>query len=172
MGWQGTDSTLRTSWSVEDIERVNPQFTHRITDENDAVLPDLLLPGMLAMQGQMPSPAQAPMVQGTPQFGGVPSVQGTPATPGNVPQSIPGPAHGAASSAPSYAPQEAQPNPIHYQQVQHPGYQPPPHHYQPVHQPQTIPHLPMSWSINIITIIQVLCMNTNHVHPGFITPLL
>ena len=120
MGWQGTDTTLRTSWSVEDIERVNPQFTHRITDENDAVLPDLLLPGMLAMQNQMPSPAQAPMVQGTPQFGGVPTVQGTPSAPGNVPQSIPGHAHGAASPAPSYAPQEAQSNPIHHQKVQQP----------------------------------------------------
>jgi len=139
MGWQDTDSTLRTSRSVEDMEHVNPQFIHRNTDENDAVLPDLLLPGMLAMQGQMPSPAQAPMVQGTPQFGGVPSVQGTPAAPGNVPQSIPGPAHGAASSAPYNAPQEAQPNPIHQQQVQHPGYQPHPHHYPPVHQPQPTP---------------------------------
>ena len=136
MGWQDSDSTLRTRWSAADIESVNPQFTGRKTDENEAVLPDFLLPGMLAMQGQMPSPAQAPMVQGTPQFGGVPSVQGTPAAPGNVPQSIPGPAHGAASSAPSYAPQEAQSIPIHHQQVQHPGYQPPPHHYQPVHHPQ------------------------------------
>ncbi|HWZ18679.1 MAG TPA: hypothetical protein VNW73_07775, partial [Ktedonobacteraceae bacterium] len=138
MVWQDTDSTQRTSWSVEGIDRLNPQFTHRITDENDVVLPDVLLPGMLAMQNQMPSPAQAPMVQGTPQFGGVPSIQGTPAAPGNAPQSIPGPAvHGAASPAPSYAPQEAQPNPIHYQQAQQPAYQPPPHHYQPVHQPQT-----------------------------------
>jgi len=139
MEWQDTDSTLRTSWPAEDIERVNPQFTHRITDENDAILPDLLLPGMLAMQNQMPSPAQAPMVQGTPQFGGVPTVQGTPSAPGNVPRSIPGPAHGAASSGPSYAPQEAQSNPIHHQQVQHPGYQSPPHHYRPVHQPQPTP---------------------------------
>src|SRR6266849_9652982 len=95
MGWQDTDSTLRTRWSVEDMERANQQFTDRKTDENEAILPDLLLPGMLAIQGQMPSPAQAPMVQGSPQFGGVPSVQGTPAAPGNVPQSIPGPAHGA-----------------------------------------------------------------------------
>src|SRR5437016_100696 len=58
MGWQETDSTLRTRWSVEDTERVNPQFKDRKTDENEAVLPDLLLPGMLAMQYQMPSPAQ------------------------------------------------------------------------------------------------------------------
>src|SRR6266702_888908 len=139
MGWQDSDSTLRTRWSAADIESVNPQFTGRKTDENEAVLPDFLLPGMLAMQGQMPSPAQAPMVQGTPQFGGVPSVQGTPAAPGNVPQSIPGPAHGAASSAPSNAPQEAQSIPIHHQPVQHPWHQPPPHHYQPVHHPQPTP---------------------------------
>ena len=136
MGWQDSDSTLRTRWSVADIESVNPQFTGRKSDDNEAVLPDFLLPAMLAMQGQMPSPAQTPMVQGTPQIGGVPSVQGTPAAPGNVPQSIPGPAHGAASSAPSNAPQEAQSIPIHHQQVQHPAYQPPPHHYQPVHHPQ------------------------------------
>ena len=63
MGWQDSDSTLRTRWSAADIESVNPQFTGRKTDENEAVLPDFLLPGMLAMQGQMPSPAQAPMVQ-------------------------------------------------------------------------------------------------------------
>ena len=68
MEWQGPDSTLQTRWSVEDTERVNPQFTDRKTDENEAVLPDLLLPGMLAIQSQMPSPAQAPMVQGTPQL--------------------------------------------------------------------------------------------------------
>src|SRR6266571_8510041 len=136
MGWQDSDSTLRTRWSVADIESVNPQFTGRKTDENEAVLPDLLLPGMLAMQGQMPSPAQAPMVQGTPQFGAVPSVQGTPATPGNVPQSIPGPPQGAASSAPAYAPQEPQSIPVHQQPVQHPWHQPSPQYSQPVHHPQ------------------------------------
>jgi hypothetical protein len=139
MEWQGPDSTLQTIWPVEDIERVNPQFTDRKTDENEAVLPDLLMPGMLAIQRQMPSPAQAPMVQGTPQVGGVPSVQGTPAVPGNVPQSIPGPHQGAASSAPSNAPQEAQFIPAHHQPVQHPRYQPSPHHYQPVHHPQPAP---------------------------------
>ncbi len=136
IGWQDSDSTLRTNWSAADIESVNPPFTDRKTDENEAVLPDLLVPGMLAMRGQMPSPAQAPMVQGIPQVGGVPSVQGTPATPGNVPQSIPGPAHGAASSAPAYAPQEPQSIPVHQQPVQHPWHQPPPQYSQPVHQPQ------------------------------------
>jgi hypothetical protein len=139
MEWQGLDSTLQTRWSVENIERVNPQFTDHETDENEAVLPDLLLPGMLAIQGKMPSPAQTPMVQGTPQVGGVPSVQGTPAVPGNVAQSIPGPVHGAASSAPSYAPQEAQFIPAHLQPVQQPEYQPSPYHYQPVHHPQPAP---------------------------------
>src|SRR6266581_1008565 len=136
IGWQDTDSTLRTRWSAADIESVIPPFTDRKTDENEAVLPDLLVPGMLAMQGQMPSPAQTPMVQGIPHVGGVPSVQGTPATPGNVPQSIPGPAHGAASPAPSYAPQEPQSIPVHQQPVQHPWQQPPPQYSQPVHQPQ------------------------------------
>ena len=132
VGWQDTDSSFQTRWDVEGMEQIDPQITHRITDENDAVLPDLLLPGMLAMQNQMPSPGQAPMVQGTPQFGGVPSVQGTPAVPGNVPQSLPGSIHGAASSAPSYAPQEAQSIPVHHQQLQNPAYQPPAHFYQPV----------------------------------------
>ena len=135
MGWQDLDFTLQTRWSAADRERVNPQFTDK-TDENDALLPDVLLPGMLAMQGQMPSPAQAPMVQGTPQIGAVPSVQGAPVAPGNVPQSIPGPVHGAASPAPSYAPQEPQSIPVHQQPVQHPAYQPPQHFYQPVHHPQ------------------------------------
>src|SRR6266581_4269676 len=144
IGWQDTDSTLRTNWSAAGIESVSPPFTDRKTDENEAVLPDLLVPGMLAMQGQMPSPAQTPMVQGIPQVGGVPSVQGTPATPGNVPQSIPGPAHGAASPAPSYAPQEPQSIPVHQQPVQHPWHQPSPQYSQPVHQPQpgSPPHEP------------------------------
>ena len=132
-GWQDADSSFQTRWDVEGMDQVGSQFIHRITDENDAVLPDLLLPGMLAMQNQMPSPAQAPMVHGTPQFGAVSSVQGSPVTPGNVPQSIPGPAHGAASSAPYNAPQEAQSIPIYHQQLQNPAYQPPAHFYQPVH---------------------------------------
>ena len=138
LGWQDTNSTFQSSRSDEDIWPINPQFAHRITDENDALLPDLLLPGMLAMQGQLQSPPQAPMVQGTPQFGAVPYVQGTPATPGNVPQSIPGPAHEAAS-APSYAPQEAQTLPAQNQHVQYPAYQPPQHHYQPVRLLQPTP---------------------------------
>src|SRR5215471_11221351 len=29
-----TDSTYRTFWTVDDVEQVNPQFAHRITDEN------------------------------------------------------------------------------------------------------------------------------------------
>jgi hypothetical protein len=140
MGLQDTDSTYRTIWSYDDTEQVNPQFAHRITDENDDVIPEALLPGMLAMQGQLPSPSQAPMVQGTPQIGAVPSVQGTPAAPGNVPQSIPGPVHGAASSAPSYAPQEAQPIPEHYQQVQQPAYQSSTYHNQPASPPHEQEH--------------------------------
>jgi IPT/TIG domain len=137
-GWQDTDSSFQTRWDVEGMEQIDLQFTHRITDENDAVLPDLLLPGMLAMQSQVPSPAQVPMVQGTPQFGGVPSVQGSPVTPGNIPQSIPGPANGAAS-VPPYAPQEAQSIPIQHQQLQYASSQPPAHFYQPVHLPKSTP---------------------------------
>ena len=83
-GWQDTDSSFQTRWDVEGMDQLGPHFIHRITDENDAVLPGMLLPGMLAMQNKMPSPAQAPMVQGTPQFAGVPSVQGTSVTPGNA----------------------------------------------------------------------------------------
>ena len=104
----------------------HPQFSDHKNDENVAVLPDLLLPGMLAMQEQMPSSAQAPMIQGTPQVGGVPSVHGTPAVPGNAPPSVPGLAHGAGSPAPAQAPGwEAQHRPDS-----------PPHHYQAVHHPQ------------------------------------
>ena len=128
MGWQDTDFTFLNRRSFENMESGNPQFIHSKTDENEPVLPEALLPGILAMQGKMPSAAQTPMVQGSPQVGGVPSVQGTPAAPGNVPQSIAGQAHGAASSAPSYAPQEAQYIPIHHQQEQ---YQPV-HHQRPV----------------------------------------
>ena len=138
-GWKNADSSFQTRWDVDSMDQIGPQFIHRITNENDAVLPDLLLPGMLAMQNQLPSPAQAPMVQGIPQFGAVPSVQGSPMAPGNVPQSIPGPAHGAATSVPSYAPQEAQSIPIHHQQLQNPAYQPPAHFYQPVHMSKPTP---------------------------------
>src|SRR5438876_9143979 len=66
MGWQDSDSTLRTRWSAADMESINPQFKDPKSDENEAVLPDLLLPGMLAIQGQMPSSAQAPTEHGTP----------------------------------------------------------------------------------------------------------
>ena len=138
MGWEGTDATFRTRWSAADMESVNQQFADRRTDENEAVLPDLLFPGMPAMPGQLPSSAQAPMVPGTPQVGGVPSVPGTPVAPGNAPLSIQGQgfAHGAGSSAPSSAPEVPQSPPIHQQPVQHAGYEPAHHHYQPVHHGQ------------------------------------
>jgi len=140
MEWEDTDATFQTRWSAAGMESVNPQFTDRKIDENEKVLPYLLLPGMLAMPGQLPSSAQAPMVQGTPQVGGVPSVQGTPAAPGNAPLSIQGQGfnHGAGSSAPSSAPEVPQSPPIHHlnhQPVQHVRYESPPHHYQPVHHP-------------------------------------
>ncbi len=129
MGWEGTDATFRTSWSTVDMESVNPQFSDHKTDENEAVLPDLLLPGMLAMQGQMPASAQAPMIQGTPQVGGVPFIHGTPVVPGNAPPSVPGLAHGAGSPTSAQAPGwEAQHRP-----------ESPPHHYQAVHHPQPTP---------------------------------
>lgn len=115
MRWEDTNTTLQTGWSTVDMESVNPKFTDHKTDENEDILPDLLLPGMLAMQRQMSSPAQAPIVQGSPQVGGVPSVQGTPAAPGNAPLSLPGLVHGAGSSAPSYAPQVPQSFPLHHQ---------------------------------------------------------
>ncbi len=177
IGWEDTASTFQTKWDIEDMEGVNRPFKHRITDENDAVFPDVLLPGMLAMRNQVPSPSQPPMVQGTPQFGGAPSVQGTPAVPGNVPQSMPGPAQGAAPAAPSNAPMEAQNIPIHHQQVYQPAYQPPSHFYNPVHhsQPTPPPHQPIQHPqptpphhVNIIIVIKPdHCMNTNYSHPNF-----
>ena len=133
MEWPGDDSELRTRWDIENAEYDNSQLITRNTAENEALLHNLLLPGMLAMQSQIPSPSQPPMVQGTPQFGSVPSVQGTPAVAGNVPQSIPGPAQGIASSAPPSAPQEAQSIPMQHQHMQYASYQIPTSHYQPVH---------------------------------------
>jgi hypothetical protein len=139
MGWEDTDATFRTRWSTADMESVTPQFTDRKSDENGVALPDLLLPGMLAMQRQIPSSAQAPMVQGTPQIGGVPSVQGTPAAPGNAPPSVPGLAHSAGSSAPSYAPQEAQSFPLHHPQPSPSPHKLDHHHTGPLraHRPRT-----------------------------------
>src|SRR6266581_1050812 len=107
------DATLQTRWSDADTVSMNPQFPERRTDENEVILPEMLLPGMLAMQGQMPPAGQAPMVQGTPQVGGVPSVQGTPSLPGNAPPSGPSFAHGAGSSAPPHAPNWAPQAPPH-----------------------------------------------------------
>src|SRR6266566_1317609 len=141
-GWEDADATLQSSWSGAELTQSNPQFPERSTGESRAVLPDMLLPGMLAVQGQMPSAGQAPMVQGTPQVGGVPSVQGAPATPGSAPPSVPGLAHGAGSSALSPAPTWEQHSPQHmqphYPPVHHPQPQPPPYH-PPVHHPHPTP---------------------------------
>jgi hypothetical protein len=141
-GWEDADATLQSSWSGAELTQSNPQFPERSTGESRAVLPDMLLPGMLAVQGQIPSAGQAPMVQGTPQVGGVPSVQGAPATPGSAPPSVPGLAHGAGSAAPSPAPTWEQHSPQHmqphYPPVHHPQPQPPPYH-PPVHHPHPTP---------------------------------
>ncbi|HXX77064.1 MAG TPA: hypothetical protein VEI53_01115, partial [Ktedonobacteraceae bacterium] len=132
-------ATHQMYWSFDESEPGNPQGA-RQTDEHDYVIPDLLLPGMLAVQSQTPSTPQPPMVQGTPQFGGVPSVQGTPASAGNVAQPVPGSAHAPASSVPSAAPYEAQVNPIYHRQMQQPDYQPILHHQQPVHHQSPVGH--------------------------------
>ena len=57
-----TDPTLLSSWSRVASGSANPQFQDRQSDENKALLPDFLLPGMMAMQGQMPSSATAPAI--------------------------------------------------------------------------------------------------------------
>jgi uncharacterized membrane protein len=133
MGLQDTFATHQTYWSFDESELSHTQDAHQ-TDEHKFVIPDLLLPGMLAMQNPMSSPSQPPMVQGTPQFGGVPSVQGTPAVPGNLAQPAAGAVHGPALSAPSSAPQEADAHPMYHRQVQQSHYQSTTHPQQPAHQ--------------------------------------
>src|SRR5215471_7642265 len=147
-GQENTDVTVRNNWAEWEKTQNPPHSPERNIEERRAILPDVLLPGMLVEQGQMPPAGQVPMVQGTPQVGGVPAVQGSPPTPG-APTAAQSFAHGAASSAPPHAPtweqqapphqpvhqpQPAQPlhhQPVHYQQPAQPPYHQPVQHPQP-----------------------------------------
>src|SRR6266516_2529931 len=99
------DATTTLPWSGEVNIPHNQHFQERRTDENQAILPGMMLfTGQIA-EGQAPA-GNIPMVQGTPQVSGVPAVQGTPAHPAsaqalyhNAPASAP-----AAPSAPSWVP--------------------------------------------------------------------
>jgi len=80
-----------------------PPSPDRQADDQRAALPDMLAPGMLLGQAQLPPAGQVPLVLGTPQVGGVPFVQGTPSMPGNPPASWQGLPHEAAPSMPPRA---------------------------------------------------------------------
>ncbi len=107
----GVGTTL--PWSGEVNIPGDQHFQERRTDENRAVLPDLMLLTAQVAEGQAPA-GNAPVVLGTPQVSGVPAVQGTPAAPAhsagaqalfhNAPASVP-----AAPSAPSWVPHTSPP---------------------------------------------------------------
>jgi uncharacterized membrane protein len=110
-----SDMDLNTTlpWSGEVIIPDHQHFQERRTDENQAILPGMmLLTGQIA-EGQAPA-GNVPVVQGTPQVSGIPAVQGTPAMPAhpagaqalyhNAPASAPN-----APSAPSWVPHTSPP---------------------------------------------------------------
>ena len=126
----GRPKVMDLTWSEGELVQTIQQPEERQSDESQAALPDIILPGMLIGEGQAPPAGYVPMVHGTPQMGGVPTVQGTPSTP-NASPSEPGLAHGAGPSAspPSSAPSQEP-------QIQtHPvtRIQPPPHHHTATH---------------------------------------
>src|SRR6266704_1281123 len=84
--------TVRNATGWEMAQNPPPYPEHQ-TGEQRAVLPDMLVPGMLLGQGQVPPAGQVPVVPGTPQVGGVPFVQGVPSVAGNPPPSWQGSPH-------------------------------------------------------------------------------
>src|SRR5207245_7771952 len=107
-----SDMDLNTTlpWSGEVIIPDNQHFQERRTDENQAILPGMmLLTGQIA-EGQATA-GNVPMVQGTPQVSGVPAVQGTPAMPAH-PAGAQALYHNAPASAP-YAPSAPSWMPFH-----------------------------------------------------------
>ena len=99
MGQSDLDVGTTLPWSGEVSIPDNQQFQERRTDENQVILPGMMLLAGQIAEGQVPA-GNVPMVQGTPQVSGVPAVQGTPAVPAH-PAGAQAFYHNAAPSAPT-----------------------------------------------------------------------
>ena len=119
------DATTTIGWSEEVNIPDDQHFHERRTDENQVILPGMILLAEQMAEGQPPAGnvplvqgtpqvSNVPVVQGTPQVSDVPAVQGTPAMPvhpagaqalyHNAPASAPN-----APSAPSWVPHTSPP---------------------------------------------------------------
>ena len=105
------DATTTLPWSGEVNIPHNQHFQERRTDENQAILPGMMLLAGQIAEGQAPA-GNVPMVQGTPQVSSVPAVQGTPAMPAH-PAGAQALYHNAPASAPT-APSAPPAHPLHY----------------------------------------------------------
>jgi uncharacterized membrane protein len=135
------DTKATLSWYGQVNIPDDQHFHERRTDENQAILPGMMLLAEQMAQGQAPA-GNVPLVQGTPQAGGVPAVQGTPAMPvhpagaqalyHNAPASAPN-----APSAPSWVPHTSPPEapPAHRRRHQTSG-QLHTHHHTHHHKPR------------------------------------
>jgi len=99
MGQSDLDVGTTLPWSGEVSIPDNQQFQERRTDENQVILPGMMLLAGQIAEGQVPA-GNVPLVQGTPQVSGVPAVQGTPAVPAH-PAGAQAFYHNAAPSAPT-----------------------------------------------------------------------
>lgn len=144
-----TDVSVRNRWVEWGMTSNSPQFPERRTDKSGAVLPDLLVPRMLAMQGPASSKGQAPMVPGTTQGGGVSPV------PGSTPPPTPNRPQDTGVSAPpqttALAQQSRPKQPLYH-------FEPPVHH--PIYLPQPTPSRPTPESEHHHP---GLCMHSDHI---------
>src|SRR6266702_1357955 len=99
MGQSDLDVGTTLPWSGEVSIPDNQHFHERRTEENQVILPGMMLLAGQIAEGQAPA-GNVPMVQGTPQVSGVPVVQGTPAVPAH-PAGAQAFYHNAAPSAPT-----------------------------------------------------------------------
>src|SRR6266700_3564458 len=111
MGQSDLDVGTTFPWSAEVSIPDHQHFQERRTDENQVILPGMMLLAGQMAEGQAPA-GNVPMVQGTPQVSGVPAVQGTPAMPAH-PAGAQALYHNAPASAPT-APSAPPAHPLHY----------------------------------------------------------
>src|SRR6266516_2699662 len=93
------DATTTLPWFGEVSIPDDQHFQERRTDENQVILPGMMLLAGQIAEGQVPA-GNVPLVQGTPQVSSVPAVQGTPAVPAH-PAGAQAFYHNAAPSAPT-----------------------------------------------------------------------
>src|SRR6266550_410492 len=80
MGQSDLDVGTTLPWFGEVSIPDDQHFQERRTDENQVILPGMMLLAGQIAEGQVPA-GNVPLVQGTPQVSSVPAVQGTPAVP-------------------------------------------------------------------------------------------